>query len=104
ALRSQSMTTEMIRVFVGLSVAFGIASVLAVSVVQRTREIGILRAMGSPRGQVMRVFLLQGGLLGLAGSAIGALVGWALIQVFNLFGPRLFTAEVAPGLVLSAMA
>lgn len=104
ALRSQSMTTEMIRVFVGLSVAFGIASVLAVSVVQRTREIGILRAMGSPRGQVMRVFLLQGGLLGLAGSAIGGLVGWALIQAFNLFGPRLFTAEVAPGLVLSAMA
>src|SRR5690606_28054154 len=43
ALTSQSMTTQMIRVFVGLSVAFGIASVLAVSVVQRTREIGILR-------------------------------------------------------------
>jgi len=65
ALSSQSMTTEMIRVFVGISVAFGIASVLAVSVVQRTREIGILRAMGSPRGQILRVFLLQGGLLGL---------------------------------------
>ena len=104
ALRSQSMTTEMIRLFVGLSVAFGIASVLAVSVVQRTREIGILRAMGSPRAQVMRVFLLQGGLLGLAGSALGGLVGWALMQVFNVFGPRLFVAEVPPGLLLSAMA
>ncbi len=78
ALRSQSMTNEMIRIFVGLSVAFGIASVLAVSVVQRTREIGILRAMGSPRSQVMRVFLLQGGLLGLAGSALGGLVGWGV--------------------------
>jgi|GEM_PF-43144 len=74
ALSSQSMTTEMIRVFVGISVAFGIASVLAVSVVQRTREIGILRAMGSPRGQILRVFLLQGGLLGLLGSACGGLV------------------------------
>src|SRR5690606_41625524 len=83
---------------------FGIASVLAVSVVQRTREIGILRAMGSPRAQVMRVFLLQGGLLGLAGSALGGLVGWALMQVFNVFGPRLFVAEVPPGLLLSAMA
>lgn len=103
ALRSQSMTTEMIRVFVGLSVAFGIASVLAVSVVQRTREIGILRAMGSSRGQIMRVFLLQGGLLGLAGSVLGGFAGWALIQAFNLFGPKLFVAEVAPGLVLSAM-
>ncbi|KHO65768.1 ABC transporter permease [Pseudomonas flexibilis] len=103
ALSSQTMTTQMIRIFVGLSVAFGIASVLAVSVVQRTREIGILRAMGSARRQVMRVFLLQGGLLGLAGSALGGLVGWALVMVFNLMGPGLFFVQVPTGLVLSAM-
>ncbi|SDR76766.1 lipoprotein-releasing system permease protein [Halopseudomonas litoralis] len=104
ALTSQSMTTEMIRVFVGISVAFGIASVLAVSVVQRTREIGILRAMGSPRGQILRVFLLQGGLLGLVGSGVGCAVGWGLVQVFNLFGPGLFWVPVAPGLIPVAMA
>ncbi len=103
ALSSQSMTTEMIRVFVGISVAFGIASVLAVSVVQRTREIGILRAMGSPHGQILRVFLLQGGLLGLLGSACGGLVGCGLVQVFNLFGPRLFIIPVDPTLVPLAM-
>ncbi len=103
ALSSQSMTTEMIRVFVGISVAFGIASVLAVSVVQRTREIGILRAMGSPRGQILRVFLLQGGLLGLLGSACGGGVGWGLVQVFNIAGPRLFDIPVDPTLVPLAM-
>ena len=104
ALRSQTMTTQMIRLFVGLSVAFGIASVLAVSVVQRTREIGILRAMGSPRGQILRVFLLQGGLLGLAGSGLGGLVGWSLVQVFNTFGPGLFFIPVDPALIPTAMA
>jgi len=104
ALRSQTMTTQMIRLFVGLSVAFGIASVLAVSVVQRTREIGILRAMGSPRGQILRVFLLQGGLLGLAGSGLGGLVGWSLVQVFNLFGPGLFFIPTDPTLIPVAMA
>ena len=103
ALTSQSMTTQMIRIFVGLSVAFGIASVLAVSVVQRTREIGILRAMGSPRRQILRVFLIQGGLLGLAGSAFGGLVGWSLVQVFNIFGPKLFIIPVDPSLVPIAM-
>ncbi|SEJ05284.1 lipoprotein-releasing system permease protein [Pseudomonas linyingensis] len=104
ALRSQTMTTQMIRLFVGLSVAFGIASVLAVSVVQRTREIGILRAMGSPRGQILRVFLLQGGLLGLAGSGLGGLVGWSLVQVFNIFGPGLFFIPTDPTLIPVAMA
>ena len=104
ALRSQTMTTQMIRLFVGLSVAFGIASVLAVSVVQRTREIGILRAMGSPRGQILRVFLLQGGLLGLVGSGLGGLVGWTLVQAFNAFGPGLFFIPVEPTLIPLAMA
>lgn len=103
ALSSQSMTTQMIRLFVGISVAFGIASVLAVSVVQRTREIGILRAMGSPRGQILRVFLIQGGLFGLCGSAVGGLAGWGLIQLFNLFGKRLFEISVAPDLIPLAM-
>ena len=59
--------------------------------------------MGSPRGQILRVFLLQGGLLGLLGSACGGGVGWGLVQVFNLFGPRLFTIPVDPTLVPLAM-
>ena len=67
----------MIRLFVGLSVAFGIASVLVVSVVQRSKDIGILRAMGTSQGQILRVFLLQGGLLGFAGSLIGRRIAWA---------------------------
>src|SRR5690606_20175859 len=79
ALSSQSLSTRMISFFVAISVALGIASVLAVSVAQRTREIGILRAMGTRRAQMLRVFLLQGAVLGLAGSAIGALSGLGLV-------------------------
>lgn len=104
ALRSQTLTTQMIRVFVGLSVAFGIASVLAVSVVQRTREIGILRAMGCPRRQILRVFLLQGGLLGLLGSGVGGALAWLLVQAFNRYGARLFEIGVDPALIPTAMA
>jgi lipoprotein-releasing system permease protein len=99
ALTSQSMSTNMITVFVGISVAFGIASVLAVSVVQRTREIGILRAMGSQRQQLLRVFLLQGGVLGFAGSLAGSAIGWGLVQIFNVAGPGLFYIPVDPKLV-----
>ncbi|MGB5854131.1 MAG: FtsX-like permease family protein [Oceanisphaera sp.] len=103
ALQSQTMTTQMIRVFVALSVIFGIASVLAVSVVQRTREIGILRAMGSSQQQILRVFLLQGGLLGLAGSLLGVLIGYSLAQAFNSMGERLFVITFEPSMMLSAI-
>lgn len=102
ALRSQSLSTQMISVFVALSVALGIASVLSVSVVQRTREIGILRAMGTTRAQMLRVFLVQGGLFGLAGSVVGALAGYGLVGAFNTFGPKLFFIPVDPWLPVFA--
>ena len=104
ALTSQSMSTRMISFFVAMSVALGIASVLAVSVAQRTREIGILRAMGTRRRQMLRVFLIQGAVLGLAGSLIGALAGLALVVAFNRFGPGLFYIPLPPTLVPAAMA
>ncbi len=85
ALSAQSQSTILIRVFTLLAVAMGIASVLAVTVVQRRGQIGILRAMGIRAGVVLRIFLWQGVLLGaggaVAGIGLGALVGQALEQV-----------------------
>jgi lipoprotein-releasing system permease protein len=75
AVSAQVTANTAIRFFVGLSVAFGIASVLVVSVVQKSREIGILRAMGISQGQILRLFLLQGGMLGLGGSVVGCSIG-----------------------------
>lgn len=103
ALRAQRMSTQMISAFVALSVALGIASVLSVSVVQRTREIGILRAMGSPRRQILRVFLIQGALFGLAGALPGALAGYGMVAAFNTLGPGLFMVPLDMRLVLSSI-
>jgi len=104
ALRSQSLSTSMISFFVAVSVAFGIASVLSISVVQRTRQIGILRAMGTRQKQMLKVFLVQGAVLGLFGSAIGSMAGYGLVWVFNTLGPGLFEVPLSPTLVLAAVA
>jgi lipoprotein-releasing system permease protein len=109
ALAAQGLSSNLIKFFVGLSAAFGIASVLAVSVVQRAREIGILRAMGSGRGQVLRVFLIQGALVGLLGSALGALGGAGLIGLWAAAGLARsgrgsFELAVTPGMFLAATA
>ena len=108
AISSQTMANTAIRFFVALSVAFGIASVLVVSVVQRSKEIGILRAMGISRGQVMRVFLLQGGLLGLGGAAMGSAVGTVALHAWLSYaitpeGTPLFQVTVEPTLYLMSL-
>jgi lipoprotein-releasing system permease protein len=109
AITAQNTSNDAIRFFVGLSVAFGIASVLAVVVVQKSREIGILRAMGISRGQVMRVFLLQGGLLAGLGSVAGSLLGVGVLvlwqrSVHNPDGTPLFALVLEPALFGQALA
>jgi lipoprotein-releasing system permease protein len=83
ALKSQSVSNNLIRFFVTVIVAVGIASVLVVSVVQKQKEIGILRAMGASPRRIMAVFLLQGGLYGLVGSALGSALSFGLIVFFS---------------------
>jgi lipoprotein-releasing system permease protein len=103
AISAQSLSTSMIIVFVAISVAFGIASVLSVSVVQRTREIGILRATGATRQQILRIFLFQGAMFGLLGSVLGSVASYALVWVFNVFGPGLFYIPVSINLIMLAL-
>ena len=88
-LAAQSNSKALIQFFVVVAVALGIASVLVVSVVQKSREIGILRAFGTASRRVLAVFLIQGGVLGLAGSLIGSGFGALLAKVFErvLRGP-----------------
>jgi lipoprotein-releasing system permease protein len=80
-LEAQNSSKLMIQFFVVVAVALGIASVLIVSVVQKSREIGILRAVGTSSRRVRKVFLIQGGVLGLLGSVLGCGLG-ALFALF----------------------
>ena len=108
AVSAQTTANTAIRLFVGLSVAFGIASVLVVSVVQKSREIGILRAMGITRGQILRIFLLQGGLLGFGGALAGSALGWLGLAVWmqaqrNPDGTVMFAISFEPLMFATAL-
>ena len=105
ALSGQTMSFFIIRLFVGLTAALGIASVLVVSVVQKSKEIGILRATGTTRGQILGVFLLQGAMLGLLGSLFGSVMGWLFMIAWRGFavndeGVPFFTLQAGPSLYL----
>ena len=71
---------------VAVLVFFSVLEVLTISFLERSREIGTLRAFGTPRGRILGSFLLEGAFLGLIGSVLGALISVALVLVFNAIG------------------
>ncbi len=87
-LSGQSVSSLMIQVFVVISVVLGIASVLAISVMQKSRQIGILKAMGIRNDQASRIFLYQGLILGALGGTLGLLLGFGLAYSFTVFARR----------------
>lgn len=109
ALSSQSSSSYMIQFFVVLAVALGIASVLAVSVVQKSREIGILRATGTSTRSVLGIFLIQGAVVGLVGAISGCLLGTGLALFFASLatgpdGSPTFPVRLDASLMLTASA
>lgn len=84
-LQGQTASSLMIQVFVLAAVVIAIASVLAIKVMQKSRQIGILKAMGMTDRASSLVFLFEGLLLGLAGSVIGVLLGVSLLLSFVTF-------------------
>jgi lipoprotein-releasing system permease protein len=107
-LRSQNSSSYMIQLFVVIAVALGIASVLVVWVVQKNREIGILRAVGTTRRQVLHIFLIQGLLLGAGGWVLGVGVGTVLSAIFasmatNPDGSPTFPVHLSPQLFFGTL-
>ena len=101
ALSSQGSSSYTIQFFVIISITFGISSVLAVSVVQKSKEIGILKAMGITKKGASRIFVYQGLMLGVVGSLIGIILGIVLLYFFNTFAGTGFAITYQWGNILS---
>lgn len=84
-LNGQSVSSIMIQVFVLIAVVLGIASVLAITVVQKSKQIGILKAMGITDKTASFIFLFEGFLLGTIGSILGVSLGLLLSFLFTKF-------------------
>jgi putative ABC transport system permease protein len=59
-----------------LVATIGIANTMVMAIYERTREIGILKAMGASRGEIRQMFMMEAGFIGLIGGVIGLLFGW----------------------------
>lgn len=65
--------------------AIGIINIMVMAILERTKEIGVLRALGAKRSTISRLFTLEASLLGFIGGVVGIAFGYGLIQLANLF-------------------
>ncbi len=103
-LNGQSVSSLMIQIFVLISVILGIASVLAISVLQKSRQIGILKAMGIKNRTASLIFLFQGFVLGIFGAILGVTLGLGLAVAFTKFainadGTPVINLFIDPGFI-----
>ncbi len=75
ALRMEKITMTVILVLIILVAAFNIASALIMKVIRKTKEIGILKAMGAQRKSIMSIFIMEGLIIGLMGTLLGTFIG-----------------------------
>lgn len=88
----------------------GVMNTMYTAVLERTREIGVMKAVGARDSQVLVMFLYESGLMGLAGGSLGLLVGLGVAKAAAAVVGRLFEMEegfsavASPGLILGALA
>ncbi len=88
--------------------AVGVANTMFTSVLEKTKEIGILKAIGARNSDILAIFLFNSGLVGLVGGIIGALFGWGLSLLLPMVVPalpngRAFSPHVTWSIVLIAL-
>ncbi|MBN2268807.1 MAG: FtsX-like permease family protein [Acholeplasmataceae bacterium] len=98
-LQGQSISSLMIQIFVIISVVLGISSTLAITVMQKSKQIGIMKAMGITDRDASFVFLSEGLFLGIFGAIGGVLFGLGLSYAFTTFALNPDGTPVVPLLI-----
>lgn len=77
---------QVVKIIIGLIIVLSISNTQTMSVLERTTEIGTVLALGQKRTAVMRLFILEGGLIGLLGGVLGVSIGWLAAQGISAVG------------------
>jgi lipoprotein-releasing system permease protein len=96
SLQVQTASAYLISGFSLVASGFAIAAVLIVSVLQKSRQIGILKSMGARRRQILTVFIFEGLGVAIIGSALGALLGTLIVLLLSLFNQPVTRVGQAP--------
>jgi lipoprotein-releasing system permease protein len=105
ALKLEKTMMFLLLVLITIVASFNIVSTLTMIVTEKQKEIAILKAMGATKKSIRRIFMLNGLIIGLTGTAIGIPLGYAflwLIQTFWTFDPTVYYISRIPVHVLAS--
>jgi putative ABC transport system permease protein len=94
-IQANEASLAILSIFLFAAASVGIVNAMLMSVHERTREIGTIRAMGMRRDGVVRLFLLEGLALGMVAAVLGVLGGGALVLYWKAVGIRMNTITLA---------
>ena len=102
ALKLEKIAMFIILVLIVLVAAFNIISTLIMVVMEKNKDIAILKSMGAPSGGIMKIFIIEGGVIGVVGTALGTILGLGIALnlekvtdfVENLFGFKILASDV----------
>ena len=83
ALRLEKIATVVIEALIILVASFNIASTLIMTVMEKTKDVGTLRTLGSSRSNIMRIFMIQGSVIGVLGTMLGTALGLSLCWLLS---------------------
>ena len=99
ALKLEKITMFIILILIILVAAFNIISTLFMVVMDKAKDIAILKSMGATRASIMKIFSMQGLIIGVCGTALGCLAGFTIVPNLNKivgFIEQLFDIEAFP--------
>jgi lipoprotein-releasing system permease protein len=103
AVRSQKTLISLVLAFIILVAAFNIIATLILLILEKSREIAVLKSLGASNGSILAVFILDGQIVGLAGCLLGVLAGLAICAILQAYGlkldPRVYYLENLPMVV-----
>lgn len=88
ALRLEKIATVIIEALIILVASFNIASTLIMTVMEKTKDVGALRTLGTSRGNIMRIFMIQGSVIGMLGTLLGTVLGLVLCWLLSYNSAR----------------
>jgi lipoprotein-releasing system permease protein len=103
ALRIQQILMSLVLALIIVVAAFTVIATLIMIVLDKKREIAVLKAMGAKDGALLRVFMYQGGIIGVVGTAVGLVLGYLVCKLLVVYGlpldPKVYFISKLPVLM-----